>query len=98
MRLGLVLGKLGEQNGITVAGDEVQRAIMARARQFPGQEKMVIDYYRKNPGAMMELRGPIFEQKVVDTIVAKATVSEKTVTKDELQAMVQDEEDVPSEA
>ena len=69
---------------------------MDRMRQFPGQEKMVIDYYRKNPGAMMELRGPIFEQKVVDAIVAKAKVTEKTVTKDELQAMVQDEDEIAS--
>jgi trigger factor len=71
---------------------------MNRMRQFPGQEKMVIDYYRKNPGAMMELRGPIFEQKVVDSIVAKAKVNDKTVSKDELQAMVQDEDEIPSEA
>jgi trigger factor len=59
---------------------------------------MVIDYYRKNPGAMMELRGPIFEQKVVDSIVGKAKVNDKTVSKDELQAMVQDEDEIPSEA
>ncbi|MFO0000332.1 MAG: hypothetical protein ACK559_04320 [bacterium] len=63
-------------------------------RQFPGQERMVIDYYRKNPGAMMELRGPIFEQKVVDSLVAKAKVTDKTVTKDELQAMVKDEDEL----
>ena len=98
VRLGLVLGTMGEKAGVNVTEQELQNALMSRMRQFPGQEKMVIDYYRKNPGAMMELRGPIFEQKVVDTIVAKATVSEKTVTKDELQAMVQDEEDIPSEA
>ena len=98
VRLGLVLGTMGEKAGVNVTEQELQNALMSRMRQFPGQEKMVIDYYRKNPGAMMELRGPIFEQKVVDTIVAKATVSEKTVTKDELQAMVQDEEDVPPEA
>ena len=98
VRLGLVLGTMGEKAGVTVTEQELQNALMNRMRQFPGQEKMVIDYYRKNPGAMMELRGPIFEQKVVDTIVAKANVAEKTVTKDELQAMVQDEEEIPSEA
>jgi trigger factor len=93
VRLGLVLGTMGEKAGVNVTEQELQNALMNRMRQFPGQEKMVIDYYRKNPGAMLELRGPIFEQKVVDTIVAKAKVSEKTVTKDELQAMVQDEEE-----
>ena len=51
VRLGLVLAQLGEQNGITVAGDEVQRAIMARARQFPGQEQQVFNFYANNPQA-----------------------------------------------
>jgi trigger factor len=98
VRLGLVLGTMGEKERVQVSEQELQNALMNRMRQFPGQEKMVIDYYRKNPGAMMELRGPIFEQKVVDALVAKAKVSDKTVSKDELQAMVQDEEEIPSEA
>ena len=93
VRLGLVLGTMGEKEGVQVTEPELQNALMARMRQFPGQEKMVIDYYRNNPGAMMELRGPIFEQKVVDALVAKAKVSDKAVTKEELQAMVQDEDD-----
>lgn len=93
VRLGLVLGTMGEKANVQVSEQELQNALMARMRQFPGQEKMVIDYYRKNPQAMMELRGPLFEQKVVDGIVEKAKVTEKTVTKDELQAMVQDEDD-----
>lgn len=93
VRLGLVLGTMGEKEGVQVTEPELQNALMSRMRQFPGQEKMVIDYYRNNPGAMMELRGPIFEQKVVDALVAKAKVSDKAVTKEELQAMVQDEDD-----
>lgn len=93
VRLGLVLGTLGEKEGVTVNDDELQRALIDRARQFPGQERKVFDYYRKNANALLELRGPIFEQKVVDHIVSKATVSEKQVTREELQAMVQDEED-----
>lgn len=96
VRLGLVLGRMGEQANVQVTEQELQNALMARMRQFPGQEKMVIDYYRKNPGAMMELRGPIFEQKVVDTIVAKAKVTDKTVSKEELQTMVQDEDEPAS--
>ena len=93
VRLGLVLGTMGEKENVQVSEQELQNALMNRMRQFPGQEKMVIDYYRKNPGAMMELRGPIFEQKVVDALVAKAKVTDKNVTKDELQAMVQDEDE-----
>jgi trigger factor len=93
VRLGLVLGTLGEKEGVQVGEQELQQALFSRMRQFPGQEKQVVEYYRKNPGAMMELRGPIFEQKVVDGIVAKANVTEKPVTKEELQAMVQDEDE-----
>lgn len=98
VRLGLVLGTLGEKEGVQVGEQELQQALFSRMRQFPGQEKQVIDYYRNNPAAMMELRGPIFEQKVVDAIVAKANLTEKTVTRDELQAMVADEDEVPGEA
>jgi trigger factor len=96
VRLGLVLGRMGEKAGVVVSEQELQNALMNRMRQFPGQEKMVIDYYRQNPAAMMELRGPIFEQKVVDSIVSAAKVDEKSVTKDELQKMVEDEDEVAS--
>jgi trigger factor len=92
VRLGLVLGTLGEKEGVTITDDELQRALLERARQFPGQERKVFDYYRKNTNALLELRGPIFEQKVVDYIVSKANVTEKKVTREELQALVQDED------
>ncbi|MFM8746788.1 MAG: trigger factor [Aestuariivirga sp.] len=94
VRLGLVLGTMGDREKVQVTEQELQAALMNRMRQFPGQERMVIDYYRKNPGAMMELRGPIFEQKVVDSLVARAKLTDKTVTKDELQAMVKDEDEL----
>lgn len=93
VRLGLVLGTLGEKEGIQVNEQELQQSLMARARQFPGQEKQVFDHYRKNPNALMELRGPVFEQKVVDFLVSKAKVTEKTVSREELQAMVQDDDE-----
>ena len=92
VRLGLVLGSIGEREAVQVNEQELQQALLARVRQFPGQEKQVYDYYRKNPQALIELRGPIFEQKVVDLIVGKAKVEDKNVTRDELQALVQDEE------
>ena len=91
-----VLGRMGEKQGVVVSEQELQNALMNRMRQFPGQEKMVIDYYRQNPQAMMELRGPIFEQKVVDAIVASAKLEEKTVSKEELQKMVEDEDEMAS--
>ncbi|MES2472952.1 MAG: trigger factor [Pseudomonadota bacterium] len=95
VRLGLVLGKLGEQNGISIAGDEVQRAIMARARQFPGQEQQVFQFYANNPQAQAEIRAPLFEDKVVDFIAELATVNERKVDKETLFA---DPEDEPTKA
>jgi len=93
VRLGLVLGTMGEKEGVAVTEPELQQALLARARQFPGQERQVFEHYRKNAGAIIELRGPIFEQKVVDLIVSRAKVSDKAVSRDELQAMVQDEDE-----
>jgi trigger factor len=91
VRLGLVLGTMGEKEAIQVNEQELQQALIGRVRQFPGQEKQVYDYYRNNPSALIELRGPIFEQKVVDLIVGKATVTDKTVSKEDLQAMVEED-------
>jgi trigger factor len=91
VRLGLVLGTMGEREGVQVNEQELQQALIARVRRFPGQEKQVYDFYRKNPSALIELRGPIFEQKVVDLILSKANVTEKKVSRDELKAMVEDD-------
>ncbi len=91
VRLGLVLGKLGEQNGITIANDEVQRAIMARARQFPGQEQQVFQFYAQNQQAQAEIRAPLFEDKVVDFIAELATVNDRKVDRDTLFADPEDE-------
>ena len=90
VRLGLVLGTVGEQASVTVADDEIERALMERARQFPGQEREVYEFYRKTPNAMMELRGPIFEQKVIEHVIAGAKVSDKTVTREELAKALED--------
>jgi trigger factor len=84
VRLGLVVAEVGEKAGVTVVDDEVSRAVMERARQFPGQEKMFFDYYQKNPGALAEIRAPIYEEKVVEHIVAQAKVTDKTVSKEDL--------------
>ena len=72
------------KNDIKVTDEEVQRAIVERARQFPGQEQQVWDYYRKNPQALASLRAPIYEEKVVDFLLELAKVTEKKVTREEL--------------
>jgi len=84
VRLGLVLAEIGEKNNITVSEDELSRAIMEQARQFPGQEKRVWDFYRQNPQAVAGLRAPIYEEKVVDFLLELAQVHEKKVPREEL--------------
>ena len=97
VRLGLVLGTIGEQAGGQVGEDELQRTLIDRVRQFPGQEKQVYEFYRNNPAAMMELRGPIFEQKVVDHIAGKIELSERKVSRETLRHMLEHDH-APGEA
>ncbi len=91
VRLGLVLAEIGDKNNIKIADEEVTRAIVEQARQMPGREQQVWDYYRKNPNALAELRAPIFEEKVVDFLLALAKVTEKPVSRDELYKVEDDE-------
>jgi trigger factor len=84
VRLGLVLSEIGEKNKITVTDEEVSRAVIERARQMPGREKEVWDYYRNNANALAQLRAPIYEDKVVDFILELANVTEKKVTREDL--------------
>jgi len=91
VRLGLVLAEIGQRNNIEVSDEEMKRAMMDHARQYPGQEKQVIEFFQQNPNSLMELRGPIFEDKVVDYALAMAEVTEKTVSKDDLFNMPDEE-------
>jgi trigger factor len=84
VRLGLVIGEIAETNKLTIDQDEMRRALIEQARRFPGQEKAVYEYYEKTPGALAELRAPIFEDKVVDFVLEKAQPAEKKVSKEEL--------------
>jgi trigger factor len=94
VRLGLVLAEIGEKAEVKISDDEVGQALLNRARQFPGQEKQVIEYYRKNQQALAELRAPIFEDKVVDHLISEIKVTDKTVSKDDLMKDDEDEEAV----
>ncbi|HVJ51275.1 MAG TPA: trigger factor [Aliidongia sp.] len=93
VRLGLLLAEIGMKNNIQVTSDEVNRAIMAQARQYPGQEKAVVDYYRKNPDAARSLHAPIYEDKVVDFIVETAKVTDKPVPAKDLPSLAGLDED-----
>ena len=90
VRLGLVLAKYGEEAEIDVKEEELQNALRAQMQQFPGQEQEILNFFRSNPNAVQSLRAPIFEEKVVDHLIEKAKVTDKTVSKDELMA---DEDD-----
>lgn len=86
VRLGLVLSEVGQKADVKIEDAEVTQALLLRARQFPGQEKQVLEYYRNNPQALAEIRAPLFEEKVVDHIIAGANVTEQVVTRAELMA------------
>jgi trigger factor len=92
VRLGLVLAEIGRTSGVEVKDEEVGRAIQAEAMRFPGQEQAVYQFYQKNPQMVQQLRAPIFEEKVVDFILEMATVTNVTVSREELEA----EDDVPA--
>ncbi len=90
VRLGLVLAQVGESADIKVSDEEVNQALIARVRQFPGQEQQVWDFYRKNAQALAELRAPLFEEKVVDHVLGQVRLVEEPVSKE---ALFSDDED-----
>jgi trigger factor len=89
VRLGLVLAEIGRKAEVTVTDAEMTQAVLAAARQYPGQERQFFEFVQKNPQMQQQLRAPLFEDKVVDHIVALAKVTEKTVTKEALQKEVE---------
>jgi trigger factor len=84
VRLGLLLAEIGQKAEIKVSDEEVGQALTQRARAFPGQEKAVWDYYRKNPSALAEIRAPLYEEKVVDYVISMVKLTDKKVPKEEL--------------
>ena len=84
VRLGLLLAEIGRANTITVSPDEMMRAMQAEAARFPGQEAAVIDFFRKNPRSADTLRGPIFEDKVIDFVLELAKTTDQVVTPEDL--------------
>ena len=86
VRLGLLLSEIGRANGIQVAADEMTRAMRTEAGRYPGQEAQVMEFFRKNPQAAESLRGPIYEDKVVDFVLELAKVEDKSVTAEDLAA------------
>lgn len=96
VKLGLVLSEIGNENKITVGNEDLQKAVIAEAQKYPGQEAQVFEYYQKNKQALESLRAPIFEEKVVDYIIELADVTEKSVSIDELTK--DDDDEAPAKA
>jgi trigger factor len=94
VRLGLVLAEIGRRAGVTVTDQELGAAIMNEARAYPGREKEVVEFYRRDPNAAAQLRAPLFEEKVCDWIFNAAKVENETVSREELY----EGEDEPAEA
>jgi len=93
IKVGLILNEFGEQNNIKVEEHEIQTEIQKQLRMMPGQEKMVMEFYQKNPSALASLRGNVYEEKIINLIRSKAKPSIKNITKDEAEKILKEEND-----
>ena len=93
VRLGLLLAELGQKAEIEVSDAEMTQAVMNQARQYPGQEKQFFEFVQQNPQMRQQIQAPLFEDKVIDYVFELAKVSEKEVSKDDLQKAVEALED-----
>ena len=84
VRLGLLVTEIGRENNIEVTEEDTRSAVLEEARRYPGQEQMVLEYFQKNPQAMQQIAGPIFEDKVIDFILEMAKVTDVTIDTDTL--------------
>ncbi|WP_299636052.1 trigger factor [uncultured Ruegeria sp.] len=89
VRLGLLLAELGQKAEVEVTDAEMTQAIMNQARQYPGQERQFFEFVQQNAQMQQQLRAPIFEDKVVDYVLELAQVTDKEVSKDDLQKAVE---------
>jgi trigger factor len=93
VRLGLVIAEIGDKAKVEISEEEMRRALIEEANRYPGRQRQVYEFYQKNPGALVNLRAPIFEDKVVEHIVAQAKPVEKKVTAEELMKPVEGGDD-----
>ena len=90
IKTGLILNEVGEQNKINVTEQEIQAEVQKQLRMMPGQEKMVMDFYQKNPSAIASLRGTVYEEKILNLIKEKAKANKKEITKDEAEKILKE--------
>ncbi|MBD1139160.1 trigger factor [Pelagibacterales bacterium SAG-MED46] len=90
IKTGLILNEFGEQNKIKVSEQEIQAEVQKQLRMMPGQEKMVMDFYQKNPSAVASLRGTVYEEKILNLIKEKSKPNKKEISKDEAEKILKD--------
>jgi trigger factor len=90
IKVGLILNEFGEQNKIKVTEQEIQAEVQKQLRMMPGQEKMVMEFYQKNPSALASLRGTVYEEKIIDLIKTKAKPNKKEISKEEAEKILKD--------
>ena len=100
IKLGLLLNEYGEKNNLKVTDDEVRAEIQKQIRGMPGQEKIVLDYYQKNPSASQSLKGSLYEEKIIDLIKSKIKLTSKEINSKEAEKIISEfnKPDVKDEA
>ena len=86
----MILNEFGEQNKIQVSEQEIQAEVQKQLRMMPGQEKMVMDFYQKNPSAVASLRGTVYEEKILNLIKEKAKPNKKEISKAEAEKILKE--------
>ena len=97
IKVGLILNQFGEQNNVKVTEQELQAEIQKQLRMMPGQEKMVMDFYQKNPSAVASLRGTVYEEKIISLIKKKAKANKQEVTKKEAEKILKNSQNQPQD-
>ena len=90
IKTGLILNEFGEKNQIKVTEQEVQAEVQKQLRMMPGQEKMVMDFYQKNPSALASLRGTVYEEKILNLIKEKGKANKKEISKEEAEKILKE--------
>ena len=88
IKIGLILNEFAQQNNIKVEEHEIQLEVQKQIRMMPGQEKMVMEFYQKNPSALASIRGNVYEEKIIKSIMSKAKASKKDITKEEAEKIL----------
>ncbi len=88
IKLGLVLNEYGEKNNLKVSDDDVKGEIQKQIKGMPGQEKMIVDYYQKNPSAAQSLKGALYEEKIINLFKSKAKIQKKEISIEEAEKII----------